>query len=471
MATKSIEANICADTIVAAGSSIELTLPAPIDPQSAQGAIRVVRGCERVKAHIQLDKRGRVVTVRLDEATVGSCELVVSELLSTKGERIVEHYRLPFAIVPIAGKVPRDLRVEHAVRLFIGELNVVRLGPGETTRGGYVDVVKAVHRTKGTPVELAFDERGERVDIDKLLAELADRRAEKYGRIHETLFERIEHAKETERFGIVVWPRLELSPAPYDKPADRRSVEPPEGEKKVAAVLRKASASLRAVLQRSEIKVLKEGRTDESIPCVRATATVAQIRNLAGNRAVGAIHFDDVSAINDLTDSIAVARSDRAHLAGFDGTGIRVAVWEDGPSVTTNLTFAGRFTTTPSASDHARLTSAIVRNTEANKPHGHAPDCDLFSANTSGNDALRWAITDQHCTVVSQSFHRGSEPGGSGLQSDDLLKDFLALRWPYPTIVAGGRQLLARRLRRHCPAGGRVRQSQGIQLAGGWESR
>jgi hypothetical protein len=37
--------------------------------------------------------------------------------------------------------------------------------------------------------------------------------------------------------------------------------------------------------------------------------------------------------------------------------------------------------------------------------------------------------------VISQSFHRNSEPSGSGLQSDDLLKDFLALRWPYPTIL------------------------------------
>jgi hypothetical protein len=64
-------------------------------------------------------------------------------------------------------------------------------------------------------------------------------------------------------------------------------------------------------------------------------------------------------------------------------------------------TFAGRFTATPSASNHARLTSAIVKNTEANLPHGHAPDCDLYSANTSGIDALRWAVRDQHCTVVS----------------------------------------------------------------------
>jgi hypothetical protein len=44
-------------------------------------------------------------------------------------------------------------------------------------------------------------------------------------------------------------------------------------------------------------------------------------------------------------------------------------------------------------------------------------------------------VRDQHCTVISQSFHHGSEPSGSGLQADDLLKDWLALHWPYPTIL------------------------------------
>ncbi len=435
MATKPLSANITADEIVAPGSTIELTFSAQVDARSAQGAIRVVRRCEQVSTNIGLSNRGRVVAVRLDDAVLGACELVISELLGIKGKMLVDRYRLPFSVVPISGKVPADVRVEHAVRLFIGDLNVVRLAPGELTRAGYVDVVKAVHRTKGTPVEMAFDQRGERVDIEKRLAELAKRRADKYGRIHETLFQRIEHAKENDRVAIVVWPRVTLAAAPYEKPADRRLVEPPDGDKRLAATLRKTSAALRTVLQRSKIGISREGQLDEAVPCIRATATVAQIRRLAENKAVGAILFDDVSAINDLGDSIAVARSDRAHLAGFDGTGIRVAVFEDGPSDTTNLTFANRFTATPSASDHARLTSAIVKNTEANKPHGHAPDCDLYSANTSGNDALRWAIRDQHCTVVSQSFHRGSEPGGSGLQADDLLKDLLALRWPYPTIV------------------------------------
>jgi hypothetical protein len=44
-------------------------------------------------------------------------------------------------------------------------------------------------------------------------------------------------------------------------------------------------------------------------------------------------------------------------------------------------------------------------------------------------------VREQHCTVVSQSFHRSSEPGAADLEADDLLKDWLALRWPYPTIV------------------------------------
>ena len=37
--------------------------------------------------------------------------------------------------------------------------------------------------------------------------------------------------------------------------------------------------------------------------------------------------------------------------------------------------------------------------------------------------------------MISQSFHRGTEPGGAGLSSDDVYKDWLALHWPYPTIV------------------------------------
>ena len=51
----------------------------------------------------------------------------------------------------------------------------------------------------------------------------------------------------------------------------------------------------------------------------------------------------DEEVVLDLGHSIAVARSDRAQLLGFDGTDINVAVWENGPDVVTNLDIERRF--------------------------------------------------------------------------------------------------------------------------------
>jgi hypothetical protein len=435
-ASKSIQFSIAADEIVAPGTPIEIALPAAVDDQAAQAAVRVVRGCDVVPAQVRLARKGRAIVVSLEDtgAAAGAFTLEVGELLGTRGQRLGGPLRLPFAVFPSAGKVRSELRVEHAARLVVGELEVTRLAPGQAGEGGHVDVMKAVHRRTGAMSEIAFDERGKAVDLRKRLAELERRRLARYGKLHPTLFERLERAKHNERFAVVLWPPIVLPPAPYEKPADRRSVEPPEGEAKVLKSLRKAVDGLGAALRRCRIALPRQARRDD-LPFLRLQATPAQLRQLARDRAVGSIQFDDRTAFNDLGASIAVARSNGVHALGFDGTGIRVAVFEDGPSNTTNLQFAARFDNSPPASAHARLTSAVIKNVEPNLPHGHAPDCDLYSANSNDNDALRWAIRDQHCTVVSQSFHRGSEPGGAGLQADDLLKDWLALRWPYPTIV------------------------------------
>ncbi|MEA3020514.1 MAG: hypothetical protein QOI47_2038, partial [Actinomycetota bacterium] len=428
--------NIAAGEVVQPQSAIELYASRPIDARSAQGAIRLARGCEPVRSAVELRKSGRVAVVRTEPLESAAYVLTVSELLDRKGGRLTGHVEIPFTVAPISAELPPEHRVEHAVRLQIGELSVTRLAPGERSDTGWIDVVKAVHRATGEPMELAFDERGERVDADKLLAGVAQRRAERYGKIHETLWERLESAGDKERIDIILWPRFEVEPAPYEKPSERPLESPPDAEIAVAREIERSRRALVATLGRAGVKLpSKRDNRDDGVPAVHVTATPDQIRKLAKSATVGVVLLDDRTAINDLRDSIAVAHSDTAHTAGFDGTGIRVAVWEDGPSVTTNLVFAGRFSTSPAASDHARLTSAIVKNTEPNLPHGHAPDCDLYSANSGDVAALRWAVRDQHATVVSQSFHRSTEPGGSGLQSDDLLKDWLALRWPYPTIL------------------------------------
>ncbi len=430
-----LELSFTPGEVITPGTTLDLTSTRAVDPRSAQGVVRLrrARGPWRDTA-VRVAKRGRLVQVATDGLEPGAYELAVGELIDAKGARLTDPVTVPFVVGALVGSVPPELRVEHALHLSVGELSVTRLAPGAKAADDeqYLELVKAVHREKGEPAVLAFGRDGERVDADEVLTGVEKRRLDRFGRMHETLWRHLETLTDDERVDVVIWPVVEGDQGDYDKPTDRRVEEPHPVEVERAALHRRATANLSRRLKRLGAEVAD--RPDDDVPLVRATVSAAQVRELAASDAVGAIFLDDRTAITDLGNSIAVARSDRAQNLGFDGTGVRVAVFEDGPSDTTNLALAGRFTTTPSASNHARLTHAIIKNTEPNKPHGHAPDCDLYSANSSDNDALRWAA-NQGCTVISQSFHRNSEPGGAGLQADDVLKDWLALHWPYPTIV------------------------------------
>ncbi len=155
MGKQAFSVNITADEVIAPGSTIELAFAAPVEEKSAQGAIRVTCGCEPRSVRIEVAKRGRLVRVNVDETVLGACRLVIAELLGAKGERLVDTYGLPFSVAPLPGKLPAGLRVEHAVRLVIGDLHVERVALGKTP-AGYVDLVKAVHRTTGRPAELGL---------------------------------------------------------------------------------------------------------------------------------------------------------------------------------------------------------------------------------------------------------------------------------------------------------------------------
>jgi hypothetical protein len=159
-----------------------------------------------------------------------------------------------------------------------------------------------------------------------------------------------------------------------------------------------------------------------------------QIDRLARNKTVAGLFLHDPRGIDDLQDSMAIANSDDVHALGIRGSGIRVAVWEDGPDSTSNLAIAGRFTSSPSTSEHSRHVHGIIRNTQRNLPRGHARSCRLFSANDKDLDALDWALEDEDCTAINQSFHRSAEPKQGSMSFDDIYKDWLALRWPFPMI-------------------------------------
>ncbi|EAW15940.1 uncharacterized protein NFIA_052860 [Aspergillus fischeri NRRL 181] len=106
---------------------------------------------------------------------------------------------------------------------------------------------------------------------------------------------------------------------------------------------------------------------------------------------VNRVFLDDRTGLNDLVNSEAIGRAAPAQALGYTGLGVRVAVFEAGPSDLTYLAFDGRYTESPEGNDHARLTSAIIKNVEPGKPHGYAPNCSLYSANSYDNAVLRWA--------------------------------------------------------------------------------
>ncbi|KAF2191649.1 subtilisin-like protein [Zopfia rhizophila CBS 207.26] len=114
---------------------------------------------------------------------------------------------------------------------------------------------------------------------------------------------------------------------------------------------------------------------------------------------IGFVLFDDQSEVRDLGNLITISRADRAHTLGVTGAGVNVAVFESGPrTMAANLPIRGRYLANPplilnDADEHGRLVCGIISNTEPGQPHGIAPDCNLFSANSSSNDALRWAAT------------------------------------------------------------------------------
>ena len=99
-----ITASVTADEVIAPGTTIELTFNAEVDPQSAQGAIRIQRRCDQVAAKVTLAKRGRLATVQLDDTAIGAHSLIVSELLTAKGEKLVDNYRLPFSVIPVSNR-------------------------------------------------------------------------------------------------------------------------------------------------------------------------------------------------------------------------------------------------------------------------------------------------------------------------------------------------------------------------------
>ena len=414
-----------AGEIVPRGRSIVVTAEAAVSPEAW-------RGISVAGQRINLKPLGNGRGAEIDTSTLelGSHVLHIAELWSSRSGKRLADCQVPFIVVDLSAPVPADVAILHAVRLRFEELEVVRCslrGPGND---GEIELIKGQHRKSGAPVRLAFDAKGKPFDADKAFAALGARRNKAYGKVDPLLHALIDRSTATEELEVAVWLAV---------PAEERGEKPIKGalrrrpEAEVAARDRWQASAARFSVEggRSGLKVR---RIDTAAPVVFGSIAAGKVAELAKARGVAAVFLHRTEGFDDLGTSIGIANADDAHAAGFTGTGVNVAVYEQGPDDTTNLDIEARFDTTPSTSAHSRHTHGIIKNTERGAPHGHAPDCNLHSANSYDLDAIRWAVEERGCTVVSQSFHRDAEQTSSGLSFDDVYKDHLALHWPYPTI-------------------------------------
>ena len=419
------------DEFLFPGSKVTVQTKVPVDKVMALRSIGTSKADDVVRFSSDAT---RATWTPAETLRPGRHVLQIGPLLSSEGKEITGEVSVPFQFVETAAKIPSTVRVESMVRLRMSSRGAERLPLFAPVRGRFIEMMKGVDRRTNRPISMAFDETGRRLDANRLLRRAEASRAKRLGKMHEDLHARLQGAPPKDLVNVAVWARVDEDVRPEDK----RGLDQDREPKAPAVVGRRAEMFLertRSLAQATEEMGAREVRMDEHAPVVFARIRVNAVRRLAERDDVAALFLYDPKGIDDLENSIDVANSDDVHSAGDEGSGVRVAVWEDGPTSTADLTIEDRYTSSPATSDHSQNVHGIIRNKESNEPHGHAPACLLHSANSKDLAALRWAVKDEGCTVINQSFHRSSEPGSGSLSFDDVYKDWLILHWPYPTIL------------------------------------
>lgn len=430
MAAEAVQIDLVRDEILTTHPTITLDVPLHADPDFLARAVGVL-GVDGLVRPTRA--KGRFRWEPEVDIPPGRYKLVVEALTDKDSRRISEPVEVPFTVVATAAKIPSRVRIESFVRVRLGAKGVERLGADSLPKGEYFDFVKATDRRSGEPVALAFDQEGRQVDGEARLAEYQKERASRLGKIHPVLDAAVRSVKQGEGLLVDVWFEVdEGQPGAADRPLHDCDLEM-AGRR--AGELRQRMHEQTQEMAASLGDKFEIVRIDEAAPVLTLRVPASAVRELAAHDNVAGLFLHEVEGIEDLDNSIDIAGSDVVHAAGETGSGVRVAVWENGPTSNADLVIAGKYESSPTTSNHSQNVHAIIRNKEEDSPNGHAPGCSLYSANDKDRAALTWAVKDQDCTVVNQSFHRSSEPGSAVLSSDDLYGDWLALHWPYPLIV------------------------------------
>ena len=159
-------------------------------------------------------------------------------------------------------------------------------------------------------------------------------------------------AKANERLLVDIWLVVdEAAPSQSDRPSSA-------GDKGNAA---ERAEETRRQWQMASRELAKQlggagrgcgGRQAGARRTMRLPASV--IRELASHDRIGALLFHEEEGIDDLGDSIAIARSGVVHARARPVRAFESPVWENGPTSNDDLVIAARYETDPTTSDHSQ---------------------------------------------------------------------------------------------------------------------
>lgn len=434
LANDEVSVALVRDEILQTSSTITVNVRAGSDPDTTARAIGVIG----VDGAALPAEPGRFTWAPRSTIPPGWQTFVVEAITDVNLQTTSRRIQIPFYVVETLAQFPASLRVESFTRMRLAADGFERLDPKSIPTGAFVDVLKAVNREDGMPVSLGFDQSGRELDGELQLREHRDKLVAAKEKLDDTLRQELSRLAPSDSVLIDAWFRVE-EPEPLipDRPLD---------EAELAAVKASELELTRRIRRRAReiVEDIQKGlpsgvvtfeNPEDRVPVLTLRVPSEFVRRVAGTEAINAVYFHDESVVLDLADSISVARSQHVHLAGRTGVGVRVAVWETAPDQTSNLFTSASFKPLPTTTNvHSTVVHEIIRNNGINSPFGHAPGCDLYSANSTKPAALTWAV-DQECSVINQSFHRGTEASSGTPSSYDLRQDYLASHWPFPLIV------------------------------------
>ena len=350
--------SIQAGEVVPRGRAITVETRVKASADSARGI--TVAG-QRVD--VETDPGCRSFHVDTADLPCGDHLLRIEEIVSQRGGERMTDSSVPFILVDTKAPLPPDLAVHHAVRLRVGDLDIERLPMTIGADGPFIDVFKAEDRRSHRPEQLAYDHEGGPVDLDAQLARLAKRRHERYGVVHPTLHDAIERATPDTPMTVAVWLRVADEPLP-EKSTQRALRRPPESEREARGRCKSAGSEFAHEGRRYELEI---ERIDEAAPVIFGRMPAGRVAEMARSKAVQAVFLYEPEGVEDLSDSIGIANADDAHSGGTTGTGVDVAVYENGPDDLSMLSITDRFSLFPSTSDHSRHTHAIIKNVQTKR--------------------------------------------------------------------------------------------------------